>query len=122
MQAERMNKPKRDLAVVHEGEVIPAMPTPRVARLATVKECSKELARLYKAARRGTVDPAIAARLAYVMGVLINSLKVGDLEARLDRLEEAAQLKRLPPPDEAQEAEAIAAAEAEAAIGDKTIQ
>lgn len=123
LQGERMSKPK--LAALG-GELVPAegaqLPVPRVARLDTARAVSRELARLYRAGRRGDVDPAVAARLAYTLNILIGSLKVSSLEERLDRLEQAADLARLPGPSGNGPVDYDASAEAEAAdaaiIGD----
>lgn len=128
-------KPALPALAAVEGELVPATqgnrPAVRVAKLDTAKAVSRELARLYKAARRGEVDPAVAARLAYTANILIGSLKVSSLEERLDRLEDAARLKRLPAlgddPDasnatqagETGDDQAQAEAEHQAAIGDE---
>lgn len=101
------DKPRRgrktDLALVGElipagsdGPQLPQAPVPRVARLDTAKAVSRELGRLYRASRRGDIDAAVAARLAYTLNILIGSLKVSSLEDRLDRLEQASALKGLP--------------------------
>ncbi len=89
-----------------EGDVIrpgdpglPVVPVARVGQLNTIKAVSRELGRLYRAARQGKIDPAIAARLAYTLNILIGGIRAGSWEERLDRLEANANLPRLTEPD-----------------------
>ena len=121
-EGETVNRRKNgSLTGAIEGDVIragePALPAvsdagrvletvPRVGQLNTVKAVSRELGRLYRAARQGKVDPAIAARLAYTLNILIGGIKAGSWEERLDRLEENANLPRLTESDENPIAEA----------------
>jgi len=66
-------------------------PTPRRGRppivLDTVKGCTDELARLYRDARHGRLDVNRAAKLAYLLQILIRGHEVATLEARILALE-----------------------------------
>jgi len=63
-------------------------PTPRVGPLNTVRDVAKELGRLYRAARRGELTPGNAAKLAYILGHQRAALETGDLERRVEELEQ----------------------------------
>ena len=72
-----------------EGEVIPASPTPRKQiRLSSIKDCRRELAKVYADARHGSVDPQNATRLAYILVAISNMVKDHELEERIKKLEE----------------------------------
>src|SRR5437667_8879506 len=67
--------------VDHVGRGTPNAPPEPVA---------SELARLYREARRGELEPAAATRLTSVLVVLRGALEPGEFERRLDALEAAA--------------------------------
>jgi hypothetical protein len=73
-------------------------PSPRSLR--SVKGARLELCRLYAQTKAGEVEPAVAGRLAHILGLLIGSYRDHEFEQRLDRLEAAlagqggAQLRR----------------------------
>ncbi len=72
-----------------EGEVISASPTPRKQiRLSSIKDCRRELAKVYADARHGSVDPQDATRLAYILVAISNMVKDHELEERIKKLEE----------------------------------
>lgn len=72
-----------------EGEVISASPTPRKQiRLSSIKDCRRELAKVYADARHGSVDPQNATRLAYILVAISNMVKDHELEERIKKLEE----------------------------------
>lgn len=74
-----------------EGEVIPAPPTPKKQiRLASIKDCRRELAKVYVDARYGSTDPQDATRLTYVLIAISNMIKDHELEERVKKLEEQA--------------------------------
>src|SRR4051812_15672553 len=64
-------------------------PSPRlyVGRLDRFDALRREAARLYAAARRGEVPAQDASRLASVLAIIGRLIELGDVEARLARLE-----------------------------------
>lgn len=48
-----------------------------------------ELASIYREARRGEIDTQSATRLAYLLQVLAKVIETGDIERRLELLEQA---------------------------------
>lgn len=71
-----------------EGEHIPRAtpPVPRL-RLATVRDCRRELAKLYGEARRGSIPANEACRLGWLLQVLIGAIRDDELERRIAALE-----------------------------------
>ena len=64
--------------------------TPRVGRLDTPSRCRRELARVYREARQGTLATQDATRLAnilYLVARLAELDTLDDLAQRMDRLE-----------------------------------
>ena len=57
------------------------------AKLDTVSDCRREVARIYREARSGVIDSAECSRLAFVLKVLVGMIESGDLEKRLEILE-----------------------------------
>ena len=71
-----------------EGEVITSTRTPRAQiRLSSIKDCRRELAKVYTEARRGSVDPQNATRLTYILVAISNMIKDHELEERIKKLE-----------------------------------
>jgi hypothetical protein len=66
-------------------------PTARTIRLSTIAQVGNEVARVYRGMARGTLDPNAGTKLCYVLGVLGKTLESSQLEARIARLEQAAQ-------------------------------
>ncbi|MBY0578447.1 MAG: hypothetical protein K2P57_05310 [Burkholderiales bacterium] len=62
------------------------IPTPRLD-LSSVDDCRKELARVYRDARHGNIDPADASRLAFILAQIAKLIEIGDLEMRIKTLE-----------------------------------
>lgn len=63
----------------------------RVGRLDTIESIRNEMARLYRASRRAAgaePEPAIAAKLAYLLNHIAKSIEGADLEKRIKLLEE----------------------------------
>jgi len=60
---------------------------PRRAKLQTIGDCSKFLARVINMAYRKEMDPGLASRIAYMTNVQINALKDSALEERVSKLE-----------------------------------
>ena len=83
MTAKKETKP----TVVHEGQVLRAIPTPQI-KLATIDDCRREMARVYRDARTATTDTADASRLIYMLTSIAKMIEIGQLEQRLIALEE----------------------------------
>lgn len=72
-----------------EGEVILATPTPKKQiRLTSIKDCRRELTKVYIETRHGSIDPQNATRMTYVLVAISNMIKDHELEERVKRLEE----------------------------------
>lgn len=72
-----------------EGEVIPFTPTPRKqVRLSSIKDCRRELAKVYADARQGKIPSPDATRLTYILVAISNMIKDHELEERVKKLEE----------------------------------
>ena len=61
----------------------------RIGRLNTVGGVVTELGRVYREARRGSLDLADATRLAYILREIRCALEAGDIERRIEALEES---------------------------------
>lgn len=73
-------------AVIHEGQVLRAIPTPQL-KLATIDDCRREMARVYRDARTGQTETADASRLVYMLTSIAKMIEIGQLEQRLNALE-----------------------------------
>lgn len=73
--------------VIIEGQVLRAIPTPQL-KLATIEDCRREMARVYRDARQATTDTADASRLVYMLTSIAKMIEIGQLEQRLIALEE----------------------------------
>ena len=82
-----MAKKAADYPVVHEGQLLRAVPTPQL-KLATIDDCRREMARVYRDARTGMTDTANASRLVYMLTSIAKMIEIGQLEQRLTILEE----------------------------------
>lgn len=76
-------------AQVLDGEVIPRATPPARLRLSTVRDCRRELARVYTEARRGSIPAAEACRLGWLLQTLIAAIRDTELEERIAALEAA---------------------------------
>jgi hypothetical protein len=74
------------------GEVLP--PTPRPVDLATVRDCRRELAALYRRMKGGEVAAADGTRLAYVLVCIAKMIESSELEQRVAALEAASHGKQ----------------------------
>lgn len=80
-------KKETNLSVIHEGQVLMTIPTPQL-KLATIEDCRREMARVYRDARTVTIDTADASRLVYMLTSIAKMIEIGHLEQRLTALEE----------------------------------
>ena len=65
-------------------------PTPRGAapiRLATAEDIRKEMAKVYRQAKRGQIATAEATRLVYILGEIRKAIETETLEAQVAELE-----------------------------------
>ena len=62
-------------------------PPPPRARLDTMARVRRELARVYREARAGTLDVADASKLANILQIMGRMIETSEVEARLDALE-----------------------------------
>lgn len=67
-----------------EPDVLPRIAIPHLSHTDGILA---ELRNLYRAARRGELDPADATKLTYILKVMSEVMTLRDLEARLDALE-----------------------------------
>ena len=81
-----MAKKAADLAVNIDGQGLRVIPTPQL-KLATIEDCRREMARVYRDARTGMTDTANASRLVYMLTSIAKMIEIGQLEQRLTILE-----------------------------------
>jgi hypothetical protein len=62
-------------------------PRPRAVRLQTARACRKFLSRIINRVNRGEMDAGVAGRLGYLVGIVVKSIEVDDVERRLAELE-----------------------------------
>ncbi len=80
--AKKATKP----AVALEGELFRVIPTPQL-KLATIEDCRREMARVYRDARTGQTETADASRLVYMLTGIAKMIEIGQLENRITLLE-----------------------------------
>jgi hypothetical protein len=59
-----------------EGQVLMAIPTPQI-KLATIDDCRREMARVYRDARTARADTADASRLVYMLTSIAKMFEIG---------------------------------------------
>ncbi len=74
------------------GAIEASPPTPRKAasprlRLETVRDCRRELKKLFIAARNGEITTQTATRLAYLLDLTSRMIERSELEKRIEALE-----------------------------------
>lgn len=62
------------------------LPSPRL-KLETVRDVRRELARIYREARRGELKPETATKLAFLLDLTARMIERNELEARIEALE-----------------------------------
>lgn len=65
---------------------VPKRASPRL-KLETATHVRRELARIYREARRGELKPEAATKLAYLLDLLSRIIERSDLEQRVEELE-----------------------------------
>lgn len=71
---------------VIEGQVLQALPTPQI-KLATIEDCRREMARVYRDARTARIDSQDASRFVYILSQIGKLIELSDIEKRLEILE-----------------------------------
>lgn len=79
-------KKATNLPVIHEGQALRVLPTPQL-KLASIEDCRREMARVYRDARSSATDMGDASRLVYMLSSIAKLIEVGELEKRLTALE-----------------------------------
>lgn len=69
-----------------EGQVLIAVPTPQI-KLATIEDCRREMARVYRDAKSLSIDSADASRFVYMLTSIAKMIELGQLEERITLLE-----------------------------------
>ena len=82
-----MSKKASKVPAIHEGQLLVAVPTPQL-KLATVDDCRREMARVYREAKTAKLDMADASRLVYMLTSIAKMIELGQLEQRITQLEE----------------------------------
>jgi hypothetical protein len=72
--------------VIHEGQLLVAVPTPQL-KLASIDDCRREMARVYREAKTASIDMADASRLVYMLTSIAKMIELGHLEQRITELE-----------------------------------
>ena len=72
--------------VIHEGEVLLAMPTPRI-NLASIEDLRREMGRVYREMRSGTIETQEGTRLVYVLAQIGKLAELYEIEKRIIALE-----------------------------------
>lgn len=73
------------------GEVLP--PAPRI-NLSTPEDIRREMAKVYRESRGGTLDTSEGGRLIYMLSQIVKAYELGVIEKRLAQLESAADKRR----------------------------
>ena len=84
--ANRMPKKETNLPVTIEGQLLKALPTPQI-KLATIEDCRREMARVYRDARTARIDTQDASRFVYILSQIGKLIELSELEKRLEILE-----------------------------------
>ena len=69
-----------------DGASLHVLPTPSI-KLATIEDCRREMARVYRDARTAKTDTADASRLVYMLCSIAKMIELGQLEERITKLE-----------------------------------
>ena len=68
----------------------------KIGRLTTQDQIVKELARVYRHARRKEIDSSTAYRLSTILGTRAKTMEASELEKRLDVIEQALLARERP--------------------------
>lgn len=83
-------KDNAESSAMIDGKPAEVLPTPERDRrlpLKSAQHVRAELARVYRSMKYGDLDPATGTKLTYVLVALGKMIEVGDLEQRIEALE-----------------------------------
>lgn len=86
-----MGKKATESPVALEGQLLRAIPTPQL-KLATIDDCRREMARVYRESRTNSIDTQDASRWVYMLTSIAKLIESGQLEQRLTELERKANV------------------------------
>ncbi|SEF42640.1 hypothetical protein [Nitrosomonas ureae] len=72
--------------VILEGQVLQAIPTPKI-KLATIDDCRREMASVYRDARSGRINSQDGSRFIYMLSQIGKLIELADIEKRIEALE-----------------------------------
>ncbi len=81
-----MKQKETNPPVILEAQVLQAIPTPQI-KLATLEDCRREMARVYRDARADRIDSQDASRFVYILSQIGKLIELSDIEKRLLFLE-----------------------------------
>lgn len=81
-------KRAQDRPATIDGSTLKPLPAPRRIDLKTLEQVRAEMARIYRDMRQGRIESQDGTRYAYVLDRVAKLIELGDLERRLDQLEE----------------------------------
>ncbi|MGV7234777.1 MAG: hypothetical protein ACQ9ET_00820 [Nitrosomonadaceae bacterium] len=81
-----MKKRTKKSPVIHEGEVLQAMPTPRI-NLSTIEDIRREMGRVYREMRSRKIEGQEGTRLVYVLAQIGKLAELYEIEKRIIALE-----------------------------------
>ena len=86
-QSGSLNAPGTAIIPYVEQAAPPPLPKGRRIRLGSIREIRKELSAVYREARLGKLDTAVATRYTYMLRELAAMIRDNELEARVEALE-----------------------------------
>lgn len=81
-----MSKRIEKTPVIYEGEVLQAMPTPRI-NLSSIEDLRREMGRVYREMRSGRIETQEGTRLVYVLAQIGKLAELYEIEKRIAVLE-----------------------------------
>jgi len=84
MNRNHTTKRRAKQPVTIDGAGLHILPTPQL-KLASIGDCRREMARVYRDARTAKTDTADASRLVYMLTSIAKMIELGQLEQREDK-------------------------------------
>lgn len=81
-----MTKKETNQSAIIEGQVLHAIPIPQI-KLATIEDCRREMARVYRDARTTRIDSQDASRFVYILSQIGKLIELSEFEKRIEILE-----------------------------------
>jgi len=83
-----LNTPNNSLKLKQENDTLtPAAVYSRSQRLKNIFDCNRLTAKLINACLTGRLEETRATRIVYMIGVLMKGIEIGELEKRIEALE-----------------------------------